>query len=131
MEISVKVGSVLPYGSTSQGRILMAFGKQSSLKSLRGQKQERFTNHTVTDYEEIEKRVHQAMRQGWAHASEETVLGINGVSVPIFSAEGDCIAALTLVGSIQFLGSNPQPKQLELLLEAARDISTGLGYRGT
>jgi DNA-binding IclR family transcriptional regulator len=128
MEIGVRVGMELPYSATSQGRVIMAFSKRPILPSLKRLKLPSFTEYTVTDFAKIEEIVTKAHQQGWAMAPQETVVGINAVSAPIFSADGDCQAALTLVGSMQFL--QPDEQQLEALFSAGERISAALGYRG-
>jgi DNA-binding IclR family transcriptional regulator len=124
------VGAELPYNSTSQGRVIIAFAKDDILTPLRKQKLLANTAHSLTDFDAVAKRVARAREQGWASAIQETVLGINAVSVPILAADGDCVAALTLVGTIQHLQEEPTPEQLDALRMAGRSISQALGFRG-
>jgi IclR family transcriptional regulator, KDG regulon repressor len=130
MEISVKVGSELPFGVASQGRVIVAFSNKPYLQVVRRQKLQAFTEFTVTDPAKVEAQILLARKRGWAMASEETVVGINAISAPIFGANGDCIAALTLVGSLQYLSTSPEMAQLEALFSAAERISNSLGHRG-
>lgn len=130
MEISVRVGAELPYNTTSQGRVIMAFAKQDLLTPLKRQKLSGYTVHSLTDFDAVAKRVARAREQGWASAAQETLLGINAVSVPILAADGECTAALTLVGSIQHLHEEPAPEQLRVLRAAGYSISQALGFRG-
>ncbi len=130
MEIGIRVGAELPYNATSQGRVIMAFAKQDMLAQLKRQKLHGHTEHSLTDFAELSARVEKARQQGWAGAAQETVLGINAVSVPLLAANGDCVAALTLVGSMQHLHDNPAQEQLAALRGAGHAISQALGYRG-
>lgn len=130
MEIGVRVGAELPYNATSQGRVIMAFARQDMLAQLKRQKLHGHTEHSLTDFAEVAARVEKARQQGWASAAQETVLGINAVSVPVLAADGDCVAALTLVGSIQHLSEDPDREQLAALRSAGHAISQALGYRG-
>lgn len=131
MEIGIRVGTELPYNTTSQGRVIMAFARQDLLGQLRRQTLRGHTVHSLTDFEAVAERVARAREQGYAGAAQETVLGINAVSVPILAADGDCIAALTLVGSIQHLQEEPTPEQLGALRAAGQSISQALGFRAT
>lgn len=130
MEIGVRVGAELPYNATSQGRVIMAFAKEDMLARLQRRTLTGYTPHSVTDFATVAQRVAEARQQGWAGAPQETVLGINAVSVPVLAADGDCIAALTLVGSIQHLLATPAPDQLAALRAAGQAVSQALGYRG-
>ena len=130
MEIGVRVGAELPFNATSQGRVILAFGKKAFLPNLRRQKLQTLTEYTTSEYGKLEEQVELARKRGWAAAPQETVVGINAVSVPIFAADGDCTAAVTLVGSLQYLPEVPELAQLETLSAAGERISASLGYRG-
>jgi IclR family transcriptional regulator, KDG regulon repressor len=67
-------------------------------------------------------------RRGFASAPEEAMLGLNAVAAPIFDAQDACIAAVALVGSIQFLPEKPRQSDVAQLIEAARQISRKLGH---
>jgi DNA-binding IclR family transcriptional regulator len=67
-------------------------------------------------------------RRGWATAPEEVVLGLNAVAAPIFNELGQCIAALAIVGSIQFIRKDPDPRQASGVVKAAARVSQDLGF---
>jgi DNA-binding IclR family transcriptional regulator len=48
----------------------------------------------------------------YASAPEEAMLGINAVAPPIFDDDDTCVAALAIVGSIQFLPGKPKPEDI-------------------
>jgi DNA-binding IclR family transcriptional regulator len=129
LEIGVRVGTEMPFHATSQGRIALAFSRRPLMATLRRQKLAPLTERTVCDPDELEREVGLTRERGWAGASEQTVLGVNAISVPIFDSTSDGIAALTLVGSIQFLRPLPDAPQLEALARAGERISAHLGYR--
>ncbi len=56
------------------------------------------------------------------------MLGINAVAVPVFDDKDACIAALALVGSIQFLPEKPKSGDLSALIEAGQQVSRWLGH---
>ncbi|MPS26168.1 IclR family transcriptional regulator [Pigmentiphaga sp.] len=129
MQISVKPGSVLPIHATSHGKVALAFSRQSLSTWARQQPLVPCTPHTICNWEDLDKEIEKVRQQGWSSSPEEILLGINGLSAPIFDATGDCIGALAIVGSIQFVPGVPDPKQLDALLRAARVASTNLGYK--
>jgi DNA-binding IclR family transcriptional regulator len=129
LEIGVKPGSELPLHSSAQGKIALAFSRRGLLTALRRQELAKMTDRTVTDIAELEQQIAAVRAVGWASASEEMMLGINGVAVPVFDETGDCVASLAIVGSIQFLGDPPAESLLTPLIESGLSVSTALGYR--
>jgi IclR family transcriptional regulator, KDG regulon repressor len=129
LEIGVKPGSELPLHASAQGKIALAFSKRDLLTPLKRQGLAAMTAHTVTDPLVLDQQVGAVRAAGWASASEELMLGINGVAVPVFDERGDCIASLAIVGSIQFVGDPPGETILAPLLESGAAVSTALGYR--
>jgi IclR family transcriptional regulator, KDG regulon repressor len=67
-------------------------------------------------------------KRGYASAPEETMLGLNAVAAPIFDGNDACVAALAMVGSIQFLPERPKPAEVTALKNAAQQISRKLGH---
>ena len=129
LEIGVKPGSELPLHASAQGKIALAFSRRGLLTALRRQPLARMTDRTVTDIAVLEQQIAAVRVAGWASASEEMMLGINGVAVPVFDETGDCVASLAIVGSIQFLGDPPAEALLGPLIESGVAVSTALGYR--
>ena len=86
------------------------------------------TAHTVVDPQRIEDEITSAIRFGYAAAPEEAMLGINAVAAPIFDDKDACIAALAVVGSIQFLPAEPDAATIAALKAAAHRISRKLGH---
>lgn len=128
LEISVRPGSILPLHATSHGKIAMAFSRQPLMELARSRPLERLTPFTVTNWEQLEEQIALIRRQGWSSSPQEIMLGINALSAPIFDRTGDCIAALAIVGSIQYVPPEPPPQQLAALLNAVRSISMQLGF---
>ncbi len=87
-----------------------------------------FTEKTVTDPERIEKELFDIAKRGYASAPEEAMLGINAVATPIFDDHDACVAALAIVGSIQFLPGKPKPADIAALKNASQQISRRLGH---
>ena len=128
LEIGVRPGSILPLHATSHGKVAMAFSRQPLAKLARSRPLERLTPFTVTDWAQLEEQIALIRQQGWSSSPQEIVLGINALSAPIFDRTGDCVAALAIVGSIQFVPPEPPRQQLSALLNATRSISMQLGF---
>jgi DNA-binding IclR family transcriptional regulator len=55
---------------------------------------------------------------------------VNGIAAPVADHSGDVVAAIVISGPSERLQSARLHQMLPLLLEAARSISTELGFRG-
>jgi len=129
LEIGVRPGSEFEVHASSQGKVFLAFGHRAIWADLEGRALKEVTGHSILDLEKLARQCARAKTLGWAAAPEETLIGINAVSAPVFDAKGLCAAALTLVGSIQYLPREPLSEQVESLIAAAQAISAQLGYR--
>ena len=56
------------------------------------------------------------------------MLGLNAVAAPIFDSNDACVAALAVVGSIQFLPEKPKQSDIDALTKASQQISRKLGH---
>jgi DNA-binding IclR family transcriptional regulator len=128
IEIGVRSGSELPFHSTAQGKVMLAFAPPSFRARVLARPLRRFTDKTIISPRRIEEELEEVVRLGFASAPEEAMLGLNAVAAPIFDAQDACIAALAIVGSIQFLPEKPRQPDVAQLIEAARQISRKLGH---
>ena len=128
IEIGVRSGSELPFHATAQGKVMLAYAPPPLQKRVLARPFERFTDKTVVVPRRIEQELAEVAKQGYASAPEQSMLGINAVAAPIFDAQDSCIAALAIVGSIQFLPRKTNPTDIMALTEATRQISRKLGH---
>lgn len=128
VQIGVRPGSELSLHSSAQGRAALAFGRPALMKYARGQAWDAQTPHTITDWDELDAKIDQVRRQGWADAPEELALGLNAIAAPVFDDSGDCVGTIAVVGLIHNLPRVPDPAVIEALLAAARRVSAQLGY---
>ena len=128
IEIGVRPGSELPFHSSAQGKIFLAFAPRPQQQRILARPLESFTSHTVVDSKHLEEELSRVAKLGFATAPEQAVLGINAVAAPIFDGKDSCIGALALVGSIQFLPAEPDQNSVSALKVAAGQISRMLGH---
>jgi IclR family transcriptional regulator, KDG regulon repressor len=128
IEIGVRAGSELPFHATAQGRVLLAFAPRPFQARILSRKLEAFTDKTITSAARIEKMLLDIAKRGYASAPEESMLGLNAVAAPIFDSHDACIAALAIVGSIQFLPDKPKQSDIDALTKASQQISRKLGH---
>ncbi|TPM40667.1 IclR family transcriptional regulator [Mesorhizobium sp. B2-3-4] len=130
LEIGVRVGSMLEPHATAQGKAVLAFDSQGLMKQLRRRGLAGLTPHTVTDIDELERQLDLVRGRGYAAAAEEMLLGISALAAPVMDGSGKTVGSIAIVGSIQNIGREPTPAQIEAVLRAAQRISWNLGYVG-
>jgi IclR family transcriptional regulator, KDG regulon repressor len=130
IEIGVRPGSELPFHATAQGKVMLAFAPRPFQARILARRLEAFTDKTITSADRLEKTLLDVAKRGYASAPEESMLGLNAVATPIFDSHDACVAALAVVGSIQFLPDKPKPSDIDALARASRQISRKLGHAG-
>ena len=68
-------------------------------------------------------------RQGWAENVNESELGAASIAAPVRNERGEVIAALSIVGPVQRLGSDSLRRFARPAVDAAMAVSRRLGYR--
>ncbi len=126
-EIGVRSGSELLFHASAQGKVGLAFnGKLAS--RLQRKPLVALTDHTITNWTHLQRELEITRKRGWATAPEQVVLGLNAIAAPLFDELRECIGAVAIVGSIQFIKKEPDPRQVASVLKAAARISRTLGY---
>ncbi|MGE3990860.1 IclR family transcriptional regulator [Pseudorhodoplanes sp.] len=129
IEIGVRPGSELAFHASAQGKILLANAPESLQKLVLAGPLRRFTDHTITKRSALEAELQLARKRGDVSAPEESILGLNAIAAPIFGEDGSCVAAIAIVGSIQFIQLETNQRTSQKLTEAARQVSNALGHR--
>ncbi len=98
-QASVKANSLagerVPLHCTATGKCLLAFVDQEVREEvLASMDFRRYTPNTITDSGSLARELDETQRRGYAINNEERVVGLCGVAVPIFGAEG-IVAALS------------------------------------
>lgn len=128
IEIGVRSGSELPFHSSAQGKVLLAFAPRPQQQRILAKLLPSPTPHTVIDPKRLEDELLRIAKLGFATAPEQAMLGINAVAAPIFNEQDACAGALALVGSIQFLPAELDANSISALKAAAGQISRMLGH---
>jgi len=98
MSVLSKPGARLPLHATGVGKVLLAFGSEE-LQDAVLDNLDRFTEHTITDADELRQQLRTIKAQGFAKTQEELASGATSIAVPIRAGtgKGTVIAALGLV----------------------------------
>jgi len=128
IEIGVRPGSELPFHGSAQGRVLLAYALRPVQERVLARPVQPLTAKSLADRESIENELSRILKQGYAAAPEQAMLGINAIAAPVFDQTDACIASVALVGSIQFLKDPPEAATIAALKTCGQQISRKLGY---
>lgn len=122
IDIGVRPGSELQLHSSAQGKVFLAFGPAELWEQLHPPF-EAVTPKTTTDIDKLTRDIQRVRELGFSIAPEESLLGINALAAPIFSANRTLVGSIGLIGSIQHLSAEPTPHQLDVLMKLTGAIS--------
>ena len=124
------VGRRMRVHATSVGKALVAHITQDQLEQiLRRSGMEKRTPKTITTLPRLLKELEKVRTQGYAVDDEENNLGARCMGAPVFNDRGLIEAGLGLSGTAQQVSPQTMPRIVEVLKDAARHISMGMGYR--
>lgn len=129
IEIGVRVGSLLSFHSSAQGKVAAAFSSEAFQSRVLAGQLEAFTPSTIIEPAVLKKEFAEIRRRGWAVAPHETALGLNTLASPVFDASGMVCGATGIVDMVQSVGEVPTGEQIARTIKAARKISERLGYQ--
>ena len=115
---------------TSTGKVLLAFLPPAELEHLLDSwTLRRHTPATVTSVPALRAVLENVRRLGWAENVNEAEMGAASVSAPIRNGRGEVVAAISIAGPVQRLGSDSLRRFSRPVVEAGLAISRRLGYR--
>ncbi len=120
---NLPIGRVLSNVANSSFRMLVAFRPEAERQKILRSAQLRFTPNTVTDPEEIERRLDAAVLDGVSYDIEEQDLGVCAVSAPVFGADGVVRAVVTIVAPSERFGPREKRKNTDAVKSAAAEMS--------
>ncbi len=120
------VGMRVPLHCTALGKVFLAEGT-----SLPDGRLERRTPRTIAGRDRLEAELTRVRKQGWAVADSELEPGLVAIAAPVRSADGTCVAALSVSGPSVRIGRDRFVAIGELLVREASALSVELGYPTT
>jgi DNA-binding IclR family transcriptional regulator len=115
---------------TASGKIILAFAAEPIRQRLLARPLLPLTPRSITDVAELEKQLAAAREGGFARTFEELEVGLDAIAAPVFSTDGDVVAAIDVSGPAHRLQAGGGPDLVGLTRDAAADLSRRLGYRG-
>jgi len=121
-------GQLRPAFCTAEGLCLLAGLREPGLNRFMGYERPARTAKTVTDEEELRRRIRRVKRQGHAVEDEECDDGTRCIAAPIRNGEGRIVAAVGVAGPRLRIRKSEFPKLVPVVVEAGVRISERLGY---
>jgi IclR family pca regulon transcriptional regulator len=95
---SLNVGRRIPAYCTSIGRILLAHLPDAELESyLKNTRLQAYTEHTITDRQELRTLLMEARAQGYAFSREQIELRLCSLAVPVRDTAGQYVAGINVL----------------------------------
>lgn len=127
LHLSYGRGRPRPLFLAASPKVLLAHLPRSSLKKIyETNANEIGINGMGNTWQEFLSVLTKIRKDGFYRSQGELESGLGAVAVPIFNVEGDCVAALALVGSIQRFETDLDARLLSKLKEASAAISLSL-----
>jgi DNA-binding IclR family transcriptional regulator len=123
-------GRILSSMSNSSFRLYMAYRPVAEQMKILRVVQHTLTPNTVTDPDEIIRRMAAERQEGLAWDLEEQDIGVCAVSVPVFERDGSVKAIVTMVAPAERFGPRVRKRKAEVLKNTAAEMTTYLGGRG-
>ncbi len=116
---------------SSTGKVLLAFHYFDQLDALLARaKPARRTPHTLTTLSEIRREIELTRKRGYALDDEEFHAGVRCLAAPVYSSRGTCVAAIGITAAAVRLPRSRVPEIAVLVIAAAAQLSSRLGFRG-
>ena len=124
------LGRRTPAHCTASGKVILAFAPEPNRRRLLSGQLKQRTPRSIVDLDELEKQLAAAREAGYALTFEELEVGLDAIAAPVFSADGEVVAAIDVSGPAHRLQAGGAPAFVSLTREAAADLSRRLGFRG-
>lgn len=121
--LNPSVGSSSACYCSSVGKCLMAFNKDIDLSKYRDKPIEKFTSHTVDNWDDLVKQLEKIRQQGYAVDDEELEDGLTCIGAPIFNRDNQAVAAISLSGPTSRMKEGDFEYKIRRVRETAKAIS--------
>ncbi|WP_424630619.1 IclR family transcriptional regulator domain-containing protein [Bradyrhizobium sp. SYSU BS000235] len=128
VQTGVRVGATLPLYASATGRVLLSRQTDDEIaRRLSRYPMVARSPRTLTAIADILSAIRTAAKNGYAISDEELAPGIRAMAVPVFGANGDIIAAVSVSAASARVKVNDLRKRLlPVLLNCANQISQPL-----
>lgn len=131
IRIVTGLGVRMPAHCTGVGKVLLSGLNPYELnKFYRRRKLEKYTDTTVTDFEELKIQLEKIKAAGFAVDNQEYMEGLKCVAAPIYDHKGNITSTMSIAGPLSRMRDNDFEVKKNYLMAACKQISEKLGYEG-
>ncbi len=123
------VGQRIPLHATSNGKVLLSGLSEAGIRSVLGTRLQSYTPQTVTSLPRLMTEIAEVVERGSSVVIDELEVGLTAVSAPVRNAHGDVIASISASGPSFRFSDKEVESARTMLVRAAADISSRLGWR--
>lgn len=129
--LAPRVGAGIPAYCTGVGKVLLAWQKTQVIEDfLQNEPLMPITKNTITDQERFREELAGIRRQGYAIDRGEALPETGCIAAPIFGADGEIVAAISVSGPLQeVLHEKNFTVCRDDVMRAAKTVSEVLGFR--
>ncbi|MBB4650622.1 DNA-binding IclR family transcriptional regulator [Aminobacter niigataensis] len=123
-------GERSPLYAGASNKLLLSAMSDSELRSFFGTVPLlAFTESTIVDQSLLWEAIDQIRKAGFSESVSEKFVGGASLATPIYNAEGDLVAALSVSVPVERFSASHRERCLDELQQGAKSISSELGYR--
>lgn len=123
------VGGRNPLYCTGVGKAILAYLPERKVDEIWDASDvHAVTEKTIIDLDALKKQLVIVRERGYAVDNEENEEGVFCIAAPIFNWVGDPISAVSISAPLVRMSEETQSRMLPRLLQAAKEISSQLGY---
>lgn len=121
LSVNPNLGSSSDAHVSSVGKCLLAFSKD--IKFNRSKPLKKYTENTISDWEDLLIETEKIREQGYAVDNEEQEIGLFCIGAPILDKNGEAIAAISISGPTARMKNPSIDDKISMLVEIANEIS--------
>ena len=128
----MSVGGRFPAHVSASGQVLLAYQPESTISALIKRGLRAYTSRTVTDGDELDRRLRVIREQGYAVNQGQYRDDVGGFGAPVRDSSGAVIAALGIsIPMSRFPSRDASRAAAELLVDTTTRLSREMGYMGS
>lgn len=120
-------GEFLPFHATASGLVFLAFSPEKRVSDAIDRERTAHTRHTITDREELLRRIDEARRSGIGMSDQGYEDEVVGLAAPVFGGGGEPVGTLAVATPSSRMSADLQMTISSLLIEAALKATAAIG----
>lgn len=129
VRVQTELGNRRPLYVGASGKILLAFAPGDIQDHVLNTERKPYTSATLVSRSSLKQSISKILRAGYAVSHGEMSVEAVAVAAPVFNANADVIAAISIAGPASRVGTQELGGMTGLVVKAAQELSLNLGYR--